>query len=193
MTELLTVVIFVVFDVPALLTVVSAAVTGRLVRRDPSPTKRPNILPAEIVEKKPNEVDIDTAEILDTARRKLTALLTVVIFALFVVPVLLTVVSAAVTGRLVRRDPSPTKRPNILPAEIVEKKPNEVDIDTAEILDTARRKLTALLTVVIFALFVVPVLLTVVSAAVTGRLVRRDPSPTKRPNILPAEIVEKKP
>ena len=36
-------------------------------------------------------------------------------------------------------------------------------------------------------------LLTVVSAAVTGRLVRRDPSPTKRPNILPAEIVEKNP
>ena len=39
------------------------------VRADPSPTKRPNIVPAEIVEKKPNEVDIDTAEILDTARR----------------------------------------------------------------------------------------------------------------------------
>ena len=39
------------------------------VRPDPSPTKRPNIVPAEIVEKKPNEVDILTAEILDTARR----------------------------------------------------------------------------------------------------------------------------
>jgi hypothetical protein len=39
------------------------------VRPDPSPTKRPKILPAEIVEKKPNEVDILTAEILDTARR----------------------------------------------------------------------------------------------------------------------------
>ena len=36
---------------------------------DPSPTKRPKTLPAEIVEKKPNEVDILTAEILDTARR----------------------------------------------------------------------------------------------------------------------------
>ena len=68
-TELLTVVIFVVFVAPALLTLVNAAVTGRLVSRDPSPTKRPNTVPAEIVEKKPNEVDIVTAEILDTARR----------------------------------------------------------------------------------------------------------------------------
>ena len=73
---MLTVVIFVVFETPALLTVVrllltvvNAVVTGRLVSKDPSPTKRPNTLPAEIVEKKPNEVDIDTAEILDTARR----------------------------------------------------------------------------------------------------------------------------
>ena len=73
---LLTVVIFVAFVVPALLTVVklllivvSAVVTGRLVSKDPSPTKRPKTVPAEIVEKKPNEVDIDTAEILDTARR----------------------------------------------------------------------------------------------------------------------------
>ena len=39
------------------------------VRPDPSPTKRPNIVPAEIDEKKPNEVDILTAEILDTVRR----------------------------------------------------------------------------------------------------------------------------
>ena len=76
----------------------------------------------------------------------MTVLLTVVMFAVFVAPVLLTVVklvltvaSAVVTGRLVRRDPSPTKRPNTVPAEIVEKKPNEVDIVTAEILDTARR------------------------------------------------------
>ena len=66
-------------------------------------------------------------------------LLTVVIFVVFVEPVLLTVVSAAVTGRLVRKDPSPTNLPKTVPAEIVEKKPNEVDIDTAEILDTARR------------------------------------------------------
>ena len=73
---LLIVVIFVVFEVPALLTVVkllltvvNAVVTGRLVSRDPSPTKRPNTVPAEIVEKKPNEVDIVTAEILDTVRR----------------------------------------------------------------------------------------------------------------------------
>jgi len=76
LTVLLTVVILVVFEVPALLTVVrllltvaSAVVTGRLVSRNPSPTKRPNTVPAEIVEKKPNEVDIVTAEILDTARR----------------------------------------------------------------------------------------------------------------------------
>jgi len=73
---LLTVVILLVFDVPALLTVVrllltvvSPAVTERLVSKDPSPTKRPNKVPAEIVEKKPNVVDIVTAEILDTARR----------------------------------------------------------------------------------------------------------------------------
>ena len=69
MTVLLTAVIFVVFEVPALLIVVSAVLTGRLVSKEPSPTKRPNTVPAEMVEKKPNEVDIDTAEILDTARR----------------------------------------------------------------------------------------------------------------------------
>jgi hypothetical protein len=150
---LLTVVIFVVFETPALLTVVrllltvaNAVVTGRFVSRDPSPIKRPNTVPAEIVEKKPNEVDIVTAEILDTARRKLAVLLTVVIFVVFETPALLTVVklllivvNPAGTGRLVSKDPSPIKRPNTVPAEIVEKKPNEVDIDTAEILDTARR------------------------------------------------------
>ena len=73
-------------------------------------------------------------------------LLTAVIFVVFVEPVLLTVVkllltvaSAVVTGRLISKDPSPTKRPKTVPAEIVEKNPNEVDIVTAEILDTARR------------------------------------------------------
>ena len=73
-------------------------------------------------------------------------LLTTVIFVVFVEPVLLTVVkllltvvSPAVTGRFVSKDPSPTNLPKTLPAEIVEKKPNEVDIVTAEILDTARR------------------------------------------------------
>ena len=127
---LLTVVIFVVFETPALLTVVSAAVTGRLVNEDPSPTKRPNTVPAEIVEKKPNEVDIVIAEILDTARRKLAVLLTLVILVVFetpalltVVKLLLTVVRAVVTGRLVSEDPSPIKRPNTVPAEIVEKNP----------------------------------------------------------------------
>ena len=39
------------------------------VSKDPSPTKRPNTVPVEIVEKKPKEVDIVTAEILDTTRR----------------------------------------------------------------------------------------------------------------------------
>ena len=57
-----------------------------------------------------------------------------------------------------------------------------------------------LLTLVIFVVFVAPVLLTVVRLlltvvreAVTGRLVNIEPSPTKRPNKVPAEIVEKKP
>ena len=61
------------------------------------------------------------------------------IFVEFVTPVLLTVVNPAVTGRLVNKDPSPTKRPNRVPAEIVEKNPKLVDIVVAEILDTARR------------------------------------------------------
>ena len=52
-----------------LLTVVSAVVTGRFVRSDPSPTCLPNIVPAEILEKNPKLVDIVVAEILDTARR----------------------------------------------------------------------------------------------------------------------------
>jgi hypothetical protein len=42
---------------------------GIPVNPDPSPTKRPKIVPAEIVEKNPKVVDIVTAEILDTARR----------------------------------------------------------------------------------------------------------------------------
>jgi hypothetical protein len=53
--------------------------------------------------------------------------------------VLLTVVSAVVTGRFVRRDPSPMCLPKIVPAEILEKNPKLVDVVTAEILDTARR------------------------------------------------------
>ena len=36
-------------------------------------------------------------------------------------------------------------------------------------------------------------LLTVVNADVTGRFVSKEPSPTKRPKIVPAEIVEKNP
>ena len=76
----------------------------------------------------------------------MTVLLTVVIFVVFVETVLLTVVKLlliviipAVSGRFVSREPSPTKRPKTLPVEMVEKKPNEVDIVIAEILDTARR------------------------------------------------------
>ena len=61
--------IFVEFDTPVLLTVVSAAVTGRFVNKEPSPTCLPNRVPAEIVEKNPKLVDIVAAEILDTARR----------------------------------------------------------------------------------------------------------------------------
>ena len=67
MTELLTVVIFVEFVTTELLTVlklllvvtrelltvVSAVVTGRFVSKEPSPTKRPNMLPLDIVEKNP--------------------------------------------------------------------------------------------------------------------------------------------
>ena len=55
------------------------------------------------------------------------------------VKLLLTVVKEAVIGRFVNKDPSPIKRPKTVPAEIVEKNPNDVDIVTAEILDTARR------------------------------------------------------
>ena len=52
-----------------LLTVVNADVTGRFVSKEPSPTKRPKIVPAEIVEKKPYVVDITDAEILLAVRR----------------------------------------------------------------------------------------------------------------------------
>ena len=50
-----------------------------------------------------------------------------------------------------------------------------------------------LLTVVKLLLTVVTELLTVVNEAVTGRFVNNDPSPTKRPKTVPAEIVEKNP
>ena len=94
---------FVVFVAPELLTVVRDAVTGRLVNKDPSPTKRANIEPAEIVEKKPYVVDITPTEMLPAVK----------------IPVLSNVVLR--TGgtydipppptRPVSKEPSPTKRP----------------------------------------------------------------------------------
>ena len=115
---LLTVVIFAVFVVPVLLTVVRLLLTV--------------VIFAVFVE-----------PVLLTVVR---LLLIVVIFAVFVAPALLTVVrfvltvvNAVAIGRLVRRDPSPINFPNRVPAEIVEKKPYVVDIVIAEILDTVRR------------------------------------------------------
>ena len=111
-------------------------------------------------------------------------LLTVAPVLLTVVKLLLTVVRALVTGRFVRSDPSPTKRPKTVPAEIVEKNPKLVDIVVTEILDADKK----------------PVLKNVVLR--TGGIIDKpplampinpDPSPTKRPNIVPEEIVEKNP
>ena len=128
---LLTVVILVVFVTPVLLTVINADVTGRLVNKDPSPTKRPNTVPAEIVEKKPKPDDITVVEMLRAVKIPVLSKVVLKMGGTIDIPPL-----AAIH---VSPEPSPTKRPNTLPAEIVEKKPNEVDIDTAEILDTARR------------------------------------------------------
>ena len=110
-TELLTVVIFVAFVTPELLTVLKLLL---VVTRE--------LLTVVIF------VAFVTPE-----------LLTVLKLLLVVTRELLTVVNADVTGRFVSIEPSPTKRPKTVPAEIVEKKPYEVDIVTAEILDTARR------------------------------------------------------
>ena len=106
------------------------------------------------------------------------------IFVEFVTPVLLTLVNATVTGRLVNKDPSPTKRPNTVPAEIVEKNPKLVEITDVEILLAVK----------------IPVLRRVVlrkggiiDTPPLAMPVNPDPSPTKRPNTVPAEIVEKNP
>ncbi len=97
---------------------------------------------------------------------------------------LLTVVNAVVTGRFVNRDPSPTKRPNIVPAEIVEKNPKLVDIVVTEILDADKKPVLKNIVLRTGGIIDKPPL---------ARPVNPDPSPTKRPNIVPVEIVEKNP
>jgi len=101
---------------------------------------------------------------------------------------------------LLNDDPSPTKRPKIAPAEIVEKTPKLVEVVIADVFETDRRKFTLLLTVIKLVVFETPTLLTLVkllltvaNAVVSARLLNDDPSPTKRPKIAPAEIVEKNP
>ena len=97
---------------------------------------------------------------------------------------LLSVVSAAVTGRLVNKDPSPTKRPNTVPAEIVEKNPYVVEITPTEILHAVKFPVLSKVVLRIGGTIDIPPL---------AIPVKPDPSPTKRPKILPAEIVEKNP
>ena len=115
---------------------------------------------------------------------------------------------------LLNDDPSPTNLAKIVPAEIVEKTPKLVEVVIADVFETVKRKFTLLLTAVKLVVFETPTLLTVVrfvvfetptlltavkllltvaSAAVSERLLNDDPSPTKRPKIAPAEIVEKNP
>jgi len=169
------VLIFVEFVTPVLLTVVNAAVTGRFVRRDPSPIKRPNTVPAEIVEKNPKLVDITDVEILLAVK----------------IPVLRRVVLRT-GGRIdtpplaipVNPDPSPTKRPNTVPAEIVEKNPKLVDITDVEILLAVKIPVLRRVVLRIGGIIDTPPL---------AMPVNPDPSPTKRPKIVPAEIVEKNP
>jgi hypothetical protein len=105
-------------------------------------------------------------------------------FVVFVAPVLLTVVRAVVTGRFVRSDPSPTKRPKTVPAEIVEKNPKLVDIDVTEILDADKKPVLKNNVLRTGGIIDIPPL---------AMPVNPDPSPTKRPKIVPAEIVEKNP
>jgi hypothetical protein len=102
------------------------------VSKDPSPEKRPNTFPAEIVEKKPKLVDITPTEILRAVKSPVLSKVVLKTGGTKDIPPLPPTIP-------VSKDPSPTKRPNTVPAEIVEKKPKEVDIITAEILDTARR------------------------------------------------------
>ena len=93
---------------------------------------------------------------METFRRKFNELLTGVKLLLNdvklvfnVVTVLLIVRTAPVLGIAVKREASPTCLPKIVPAEIVEKNPKLVDILTAEILLTPKRKLTELLFIVV--------------------------------------------
>ena len=193
--------------VKLLLTVATTVVSGRLLIDDPSPTKRPKIAPAEIVEKTPKLVEVVIADVFETVKRKFTLLLTVVKLVVFETPtlltsvkLLLTVATTVVSGRLLIDDPSPTKRPKIAPAEIVEKTPKLVEVVIADVFETVKRKFTLLLTVTRLFTFETPTLLTLVkllltvaNAPVSDRLLNDDPSPTKRPKIAPAEIVEKNP
>ena len=107
-------------------------VTGKFVRNEPSPINRPNTVPAEIVEKNPKPDDITVVEILRAVKIPVLKRVVLKTGGTKDIPPLAPTIP-------VSKDPSPTKRPNIVPAEIVEKKPNEVDIVAAEILDTARR------------------------------------------------------
>jgi hypothetical protein len=110
-SRLLRVVILVVFVVTKLLTARTAPVLGIAVSREPSPINLPKIDPDEIVEKNPKLVDIVIAEILEADRNPVLRKLVLRMGGKLVNPA---------AGRPVRSEPSPTKRPNTDPDEIVE-------------------------------------------------------------------------
>ena len=108
-------------------------------------------------------------------------MLIVVILVAFVVTKLLTARTAPVLGIAVSSDPSPINLLYIDPDEMVEKNPKLVDIVIAEILEADRNPVLRKLVLRMGGKLVNPA---------AGRPVSKDPSPTKRPNTDPDEIVE---
>ena len=108
-------------------------------------------------------------------------LLIVVIFVIFVLTKLLTARTAPVLGIAVSSEPSPINLLYIDPAEIVEKNPKLVDIVKAEMLEADKNPVLRKLVLRMGGKLVNPA---------AGRPVSSEPSPTKRPNTEPDEIVE---
>jgi len=164
----------------------------KLINSEPSPINLARIVAAEIVVKNPKLVDIEFVDILDAVIKFVLTVLALITAGIEKAP--------PPPGKLLNDDPSPTNLAKIVPAEIVEKKPKLVEVVIADVFETVKRKFTLLLTVVKLVVFETPTLLTLVrllltvaNATVSARLLNDDPSPTKRPKIAPAEIVEKNP
>jgi len=168
------------------------------VRADPSPTKRPNTLPAEIVEKKPRLVDIKTVEI-PVAIIEPALIINVLNDVVTISPMLTYPKLPPIINELTVNDE--TNSCVVLIVLNIPNSPNVVLVVRLLITKLlANPALVDITAVEIFLAVKIPVLRRVVlrmgGIIDTPPLVipvNPEPSPTNLAKIVPAEIVEKKP